>query len=162
MKIELECVHCNKTFLREKKLANQNARLGYKPYCNSECKRQAQITALSLNCHACGKEVVKKQSEVKKSKSGFVYCSHSCARAVNDFSQIFKGENHPNYTNGKASYRKFAFEHYGILCSVCGYDIEEVLEVHHRDSNRENNVIENLDVLCPTHHTEYDRGIRIY
>jgi hypothetical protein len=40
--------------------------------------------------------------------------------------------------------------------------IEAVLEVHHKDSDRTNNELENLDVLCPTHHTEYQLGIRKY
>src|SRR5262249_48960196 len=61
-------------------------------------------------------------------------------------------------------YRRRAFAAYGPICIVpgCGYDNRTILEVHHRDGNRQNNRIENLDVLCPTHHAEFVAGIRRY
>jgi chromosome segregation protein len=40
-------------------------------------------------------------------------------------------------------------------CERCKYSkIPEVLHVHHKDRNRNNNIIENLEVLCPTCHEE--------
>jgi 5-methylcytosine-specific restriction endonuclease McrA len=38
-------------------------------------------------------------------------------------------------------------------CQRCGYDEEpRILEVHHKDGNPDNNVLENLLVLCPNCH----------
>lgn len=72
------------------------------------------------------------------------------------------GENHPGFKNGIGTYRRIAREVYGNACTVCGYAIDCVLEVHHRDGDRTNNSIENLDVLCPTHHDEFEHGVRVY
>lgn len=39
-------------------------------------------------------------------------------------------------------------------CEHCGYDkIPEILGVHHKDKNRNNNNISNLIVLCPNCHS---------
>jgi hypothetical protein len=39
---------------------------------------------------------------------------------------------------------------------MCGYDKHpEVLEVNHKDIDRTNNSVENLEILCPTCHEEF-------
>lgn len=42
----------------------------------------------------------------------------------------------------------------GEKCERCGYDKPGILEVHHKDRNRENNVLENLELICPNCHAE--------
>ena len=60
----------------------------------------------------------------------------------------------PCYTN----YRKRALRFLPHKCAVCGFDADDrILEVHHRDENRENNRLSNLCILCPTCH----RGITL-
>jgi 5-methylcytosine-specific restriction endonuclease McrA len=52
-------------------------------------------------------------------------------------------------------YRELAKRHKLFVCERCNYDrYPEILEVHHKDRNRENNTIENLLILCPTCHME--------
>ncbi|MEK6860574.1 MAG: HNH endonuclease signature motif containing protein [Nanoarchaeota archaeon] len=58
-------------------------------------------------------------------------------------------------------YRQKAFKYLSKACAICGYDTEEVLEVHHKDGNRKNNNIDNLEILCPTHHKEKDLQIEL-
>jgi len=72
-------------------------------------------------------------------------CSRSCAN-----SYCFRGNKHSNYKCGKHSYRQLCFRYYEFKCIVC--DENQMLDVHHLDKNRDNNVIENLIPLCPTHH----------
>ena len=39
-------------------------------------------------------------------------------------------------------------------CGSCGYDEHvEILEIHHKDRDRKNNSITNLELLCPNCHT---------
>jgi 5-methylcytosine-specific restriction endonuclease McrA len=39
-------------------------------------------------------------------------------------------------------------------CERCGYsEHPEILGVHHKDRNRHNNDLSNLEVLCPTCHS---------
>ena len=161
MKIEVPCTYCAQLFLIEKKSFNQNQRRGWSNYCSRRCANQAKITALTMICASCGKSIPKTNYQIRRSQSSNYYCSRSCAIAKNN-SLHRQGAQHPNYVSGEGIYRAKALQYYGSACTVCGYNIERVLEVHHRDGNRKNNDIANLDVLCPTHHTEYQVGIRSY
>jgi 5-methylcytosine-specific restriction endonuclease McrA len=55
---------------------------------------------------------------------------------------------------------RFLTEEYGYKCAECG--ISEwcnepiVLELEHRDGNSENNVLENLCLICPNCHSQTD------
>lgn len=42
----------------------------------------------------------------------------------------------------------------GEKCERCDYDKREILVVHHKDRNRKNNVLENLELICPNCHGE--------
>ncbi|MHB1769558.1 MAG: HNH endonuclease [Minisyncoccota bacterium] len=42
----------------------------------------------------------------------------------------------------------------GERCERCGYDTKEILNVHHKDRNHENNAMNNLELLCPNCHAE--------
>jgi len=46
-------------------------------------------------------------------------------------------------------------------CERCGYDaVPKILGVHHKDRNRNNNEIFNLEVLCPNCHSlEHNKHI---
>ena len=56
--------------------------------------------------------------------------------------------------------RELALEQAGFKCERCGYDrSRDVLETHHRDGNRKNNDLSNLQVLCPTCHKETHCGL---
>ncbi|HZW12391.1 MAG TPA: HNH endonuclease signature motif containing protein [Noviherbaspirillum sp.] len=66
-----------------------------------------------------------------------------------------------------SSYRKTALAHYKReldgttfnLCVVCGFGVQEVLEVAHLDQNRKNNDVDNLAILCPNCHKMHDIGL---
>ncbi len=73
--------------------------------------------------------------------------------------QEMTGERHPRFKNGTnvTYYRRVAFAHYGRACTRCGSTRN--LNVHHRDEDRTNYTIENLDVLCRScHNREHGLG----
>lgn len=57
-----------------------------------------------------------------------------------------------------AAYRKLVSDSGKLTeCLRCGYNNKQVLEVHHKDRNRSNNSMENLEVLCANcHKLEHD------
>ncbi len=64
-------------------------------------------------------------------------------------------------TTGITLYRKKAYEKYGYKCNRCGVVDKRVLLVHHRDRNRRNNKVENLEVMCYNCHAiEHEFGHR--
>ena len=159
--IKCNCNGCGKEYLKDKRY-DQDKRLkeGHKNYCSRACYISSNIKKEEVICCNCSKSILKDYSDIVKNKSGKYFCSVSCKTSY--FNKLRIEENNPNYKNGKSYYRQKALNFYGCKCSVCGYSIVEALEVHHKDCNRRNNKIENLDVLCPTHHKEYQLGILNY
>ena len=162
-KVEITCSICSRVFSRLKKQITHSISIGAKAFiCSRECQRAYQLTGKWVSCIVCNKSVYKTRFELTKHKTGNYFCSKSCANGQHN--TLRSGSNHPNYINGIGGYRELAFQTYGRVCTVfgCGYAIEQILEVHHRNKNRSDNSKENLDVLCPTHHSEFDWEIRHY
>jgi hypothetical protein len=42
----------------------------------------------------------------------------------------------------------------GKICERCNYDTYEILQIHHKDRNRKNNELNNLELICPNCHFE--------
>lgn len=57
--------------------------------------------------------------------------------------------------NAASKYRETALSLKEKKCERCGYDKHpEILEVHHKDRNRDDGNPNNLELLCPNCHTE--------
>lgn len=63
-----------------------------------------------------------------------------------------KAEKHPYWKGGRSPqfYREFAFKHLGKSCMLCNSGRN--LTIHHKDKNRNNNLLENLTVVCRSCH----------
>lgn len=76
----LTCPVCASDFYRTKHfLQDKVIRLGHKTYCSQTCRLSIQSTSMMMPCTNCGKETKKTPCELKKSKTGNVFCSRSCA-----------------------------------------------------------------------------------
>lgn len=152
--IPQECLECKETFEVSVKEVNR----GNGKFCSLKCsavfngRKRAATKKSNVTCANCSKEFYKSASKLKKSKSGLFFCSRACKDSAQRLDGL-KELHLPHYGNGKSSYRIIAFRLLPNKCSTCGYDKHpEVLQVHHKDRNRENNSIENLEILCPTCH----------
>jgi len=148
--VKVICDKCSKEFEIPLKRYNLKIKRNEKFYCSKECLKVKG--SFLCSCAYCGREVQKQGAELKKSKSGNIFCSKSCAVSFNN--SIYKtGENHPQYKNGLSSYRARAFISYKHECAICGWkDDERILEVHHISNSHNNNSLDNLIILCPTCH----------
>ena len=118
-------------------------------FCSKECRNTFSTKSRTVYCTHCGEPVIRKASQMLKSSSGNHFCNKSCAASFNNKADKRTGINHPNWTNGKASYTKFKKD----ACECCGYSKHrEILQVHHKDCNRDNNAENNLETLCPNCH----------
>jgi len=153
----VSCNICGNTYEKLERDINTNNKLGHHFYCSKECMIIGRRTGNTYSCSVCGKVFYREKRRVEKNTSGNIFCSHTCANSHSN--RLRTGNNHPNYTNGNTSYRRLALSYYGCRCKICGYDTEECLEVHHIDHDICNCSVDNLVVLCPTHHTEIHRGI---
>jgi predicted nucleic acid-binding Zn ribbon protein len=96
-------------------------------------------------CIVCGKPILAGLN--KKT------CSRSCAN-IHRLGIKYK-QNRPR--DKVKSYQRLKIrllQKRGKVCERCGYEIFEILQLHHKDRNRLNNGFENLELICPNCHFE--------
>jgi 5-methylcytosine-specific restriction endonuclease McrA len=150
----VNCLVCNKEFSARE--ADTKRNLG--KFCSQKCcgehkKIQTALkkTIPNTTCSWCYSGFYKTQSK-KKAKSGNYFCSKVCqntAQRIDGLKEI-----HPDhYGDGSSSYRRIAFRSLKHECDICKYsEYVGVLVVHHKNKDRSNNAVENLQILCPTCH----------
>lgn len=88
------------------------------------------------------------------SKDEKITCSRGCANTY-----FLSGNKNPRYKGtNRHQYQKTCFEYHEYKCCVCNEN--KIIEVHHLDGNRQNNIPENLVPLCPTHHKYFHSRYR--
>ena len=129
----LKCQSCNKEVKKWayelKKLKNINE------YCCKQCI--ADKTKEQRICPICNATFTAYKREKK------ITCSYACS---NKHFRI--GENNGNWKQD--SYRSTCFLYHKKQCVVCGE--LNLVEVHHYNGDHNDNRIENLVPICPTHH----------
>ena len=118
----------------------------------SNHSRAIEYTKVCPNC--------KTSFLVKNTRDGNkkVCCSYSCANKYFAWKQ--GGKNYIGALDDTRGYRDYLFTYLtknnlNVECVVCKEP--KVLDVHHIDEDKTNNSIDNLVVLCPTHHYAYHR-----
>lgn len=128
--------------------------------CSTQCRTNNNRKLEKYSCAHCNKENFRNPSKLSKSisKSGLFFCNRECKETA----QIIGGirEIMPNhYGTVGLDYRSKAFREFGCICKKCGYkETTRMLDVDHIDSNRQNNNIDNLQVLCVWCHAEKTRA----
>ena len=116
----------------------------------------AKKKGVGLNCGCCGKPLSRKRISLKRAdRGGTLYCGRECMGRANS------GENHPHYRGGEivdvGGYvrirrgRKYYPKHRAVVESAIGRELKIWETVHHRDGDRKNNRIENLQLMGTRH-----------
>jgi hypothetical protein len=90
---------------------------------------------------------------MNQSKSGMVFCSRKCkdeAQKIGGVSAIMPP--HYGLSHGKHLWDRLIHDDPDAKCMGCGEPRRFLLCVHHIDGDRENNVQENLEVVCGNCH----------
>ena len=135
------------------------------PLCQKEDKEnKKKEVRIEVQCAYCGISFTKLKSKAD-SKTGL----HFCCREHKDMAQrISSGEKFKelrpdHYGDILSDYRKAAFDTFEHKCDCCGWNEDyRILEVHHIDSNHNNNDISNLVILCPICHRKITLGYYKY
>jgi hypothetical protein len=126
----------------------ENLNIDYSHFREGVSKRIYEYTKVCPNCT--------KEFTVLSNRDGNkkITCSHNCAN------KFFAWKQGAKNFKGTENYRNILFKYLTennlpICCIVCGE--EKVIDVHHIDEDKDNNNVNNLLVLCPTHHFSYHR-----
>lgn len=126
-------------------------RLGNGKFCSLKCKRDAQKTGRYVTCHVCNKEIWRTPKDILKSASGYFFCSKNCSMGWKNGK--LAGKRHYMWRGGTSIYRRLKLENSDrIECAHCKIDDQRVIVVHHKDHNRKNNQLDNLELLCRNCH----------
>lgn len=120
---QVKCQNCGNEF------TVQAYQEGVAKFCSRKCQREGFKKTIHCRCDQCGKDFTKRPSEMMAKN----YCSKLCYQVAitNVREQVT--------ARGK--------------CERCGWHEEVgILRIHHKNRDRENNTLENLELLCPTCH----------
>jgi 5-methylcytosine-specific restriction endonuclease McrA len=155
-KILKDCLNCSKKFETETRYITR----GQGKFCSQSCsssyaaKRKSEARKDNCICSYCSKTFYKAPSKIKNKSN-----THYCCREHKDKAQRLGGvkeiqPNHYGTGSGAHSYRIKAFRILENQCNRCGWkQYKSILVVHHKDRNRRNNSIDNLEILCPNCHS---------
>ena len=146
------CQYCSANF----EVENRDFNRGRGKFCSKTCcgasKKGSRKVEPNTICSFCQKPYHVMASKLQ-TKSGLHFCSRSCKDLAQRIENNFTSLQPAHYGSGITSYREQAFRTLPLLCARCGYDkIPEILEVHHRNRDRTDNSISNLEIICPTCH----------
>ena len=112
--------------------------------CCIICKKKFSPTG--RNAKYCGKKCVE---IVKREKYKIWWKSNPRYKGCGSGGNQGIGESHHSYKNGIGIFHR----HRKAFCERCGSD--RFLCVHHKDENRTNNLIDNLETLCKSCHQRH-------
>lgn len=126
-----------------------------KYFCSNSCKSKPlgrkngglYNQRVKLTCQFCDTTYERPPSQAKSSR----HCSLLCHNRATAKEIDRTGENNPGWKGGIQTYRKFKKNN----CERCG--TTDKLIVHHKDENRYNNVLDNLETLCRRCHQIHHR-----
>lgn len=132
------CLVCGKPIYR-RPVEIANGRVFCSTVCNGIRNRR------EVPCIVCGKPIL--ASLHKKT------CGRSCANANRAGIKYKVGSPKDKVKTQRALKIRLVKER-GSACERCGYSKLEILHVHHRNRDRQNNDLSNLELICPNCHYE--------
>jgi predicted nucleic acid-binding Zn ribbon protein len=136
----INCIICNKPIYRRPQQIKFNGR---RVFCGSSCYGISQRK--EILCIVCGTPIMAGLN--KKT------CSKNCAN-INRAGIKYKiGRPRDNIKNQYALKLRL-IEKRGDVCERCDYNKTDILQIHHKDRDRSNNNLENLELICLNCHYE--------
>lgn len=156
--IILTCLNCDKEF--NVKPGDLKYR-GTIKFCSMKCAaayKKKQNTVIE-KCDYCKREYEKQKCRVGKHKHNF--CSNDCRRKYNKTSPPYKKNGYWFEGGYKVIYiegNKSIKEHIFIMETKIGRKLTKNEVVHHKNGIRDDNRIENLELMTRSNHTKYHRN----
>ncbi len=141
----LNCGQCSKEF----KVNNYAATVGKRKYCSLKCLHQAsKITPPRFDCAQCGEGFDRRMN---KGSKGYDYTQKYCSKKCASESYRKGGTLDKNGYRYSTFNGKQVFEHRAVMEAKIGRPLRKQETVHHKNGNRDDNRIENLELWSNRH-----------
>lgn len=136
-RVELKCEQCRGAFSRRALELARHKNSGR--YCSIGCRGLAMRDRVKVDCRRCGKRFERAKAEARRHRSAF--CSWACWKA--------------DTQDGAVSYPKSGQRHtHRILGEqIAGRPLLSSEVVHHKDENKRNNRLDNLEISTRADHS---------
>lgn len=135
-----KCLICEKQiYKRPSQIKNAKGRV----FCCSAC--YGVSCRKETECVICGKLIL--AGLHKKT------CSRSCSNK-NRAGIVYKVNRPKDKVVTQRAIKLRIFKLKGEKCERCSYNKSEILQLHHKNRNRNDNRVENLEIICPNCHYE--------
>ena len=138
------CEHCSSEF---KRIVQKDP----KKFCNHDCYKKS--IRVKFKCDNCKVDVWRTPRSIKKSKNKIFFCGKKCANigfSIHGNPKLWKKG--CCIERGEYTTRLFKKYHDNFICEGCKEPEEYLLQVHHKDGNRDYNVKSNFEVVCGNCH----------
>ncbi len=132
-------------------------------YCSRACHHKGMLKEKPvLTCDHCSKEYAVypsqlKWNQIREHKKNF--CSTQCQN------KFYSGDNHPNWIGGSIEHatgyikdyvdKKYTARHRIFMEELVGRKLSEDEVVHHKNGNKHDNRIENLEIMTRSEHAKH-------
>ena len=168
--------------MNDLKVVERNGFLGvvYKHKSGIQIGQDVFCRGVYDNCRKCGKRFFSLLSQQKRLNKG-IYCSYSCSKSgikltklhIKNISLSKKGEKNPMWNGGKpfvntqgyvmikdvknlmANCDGRVLEHRLVMSEFLGRSLTKDEVVHHKNHNRSDNRLENLELLSRSNHSKH-------
>jgi hypothetical protein len=135
-----KCSICNKLIYKRPSQIKRGAK---RIFCSMNC--YGVSCRKEIPCTVCGKLIL---SGINRKT-----CSRNCANKNRTGIQ-YKINSPRDKARSQKALKIRLLSDRGEKCEHCSYDRREILQVHHKDRNRKNNNLDNLELICPNCHYE--------
>ena len=136
----IKCIVCNKPIYRRPgEIEKNNGRV----FCSIDC--YGLHSRKEHPCVICGNPILSSQN--KKT------CSRNCANKNRTGIKYGIGRPRDKVKSSRILKLRLMKER-GKSCERCNYNKYEILQIHHKNRNKMDNKIENLEIICPNCHSE--------
>jgi len=152
-KTKINCLNCN----AETYVENKEIKRGFGKFCSKKCSGKYKTKNVippepNVICALCRQMFYMNESKKQTSKSGLYFCCRAhkdAAQCIGGIKEIMPPHYGTSQPDDSSHYRRIAFASKPKKCERCGYDKHPAgIIVHHKDRNRMNDDISNLEVLC--------------
>ncbi len=134
------CIICRKAiYKRPSQITINDSRV----YCSTAC--YGISCRKEMPCLVCGRLML---AGIHKKT-----CSRTCSNK-NRSGIKYKANRQDNEIKSSEILKVRLLKTRGMKCERCDYNKYEILHIHHKDRNRYNNDLDNLELICPNCHFE--------